>query len=168
MASGDLFQLLRDGAARTRAELADHTGLARSTITARVDELLATGLVAAAGEARSSGGRPPTRFAFDPRARVVLAADLGATHATVTVTDLAGNPLDERTEAIAIADGPIAVLEHVWAVWSSMLADARREVTEVAGVGVGVPGPVEFATGRPTNPRTWPTTWTRRCWWTTT
>ena len=152
MASGDLFQLLRDGAARTRAELADHTGLARSTITARVDELLATGLVAAAGEARSSGGRPPTRFAFDPRARVVLAADLGATHATVTVTDLAGNPLDERTEAIAIADGPIAVLEHVWAVWSSMLADARREVTEVAGVGVGVPGPVEFATGRPTNP----------------
>ncbi|WP_395727391.1 ROK family protein [Nakamurella sp.] len=152
MASGDLFQLLRDGSARTRAELADRTGLARSTITARVDELLATGLISAAGEARSSGGRPPTRFAFDPDARVVLAADLGATHATLTVTNLDAIPLGERTEALAIADGPTAVLEHIWTVWSRMLADARREVADVAGVGVGVPGPVEFATGRPTSP----------------
>lgn len=152
MASGDLFQLLRDGAPRTRAELADVTGLARSTIAARVDELLATGLVAAAGEARSSGGRPPTRFAFDQDARVILAADLGATHATLMVTNLTATPLAERTEAIAIADGPASVLEHVWTVWASMLAEAGREVAEVAGVGVGVPGPVEFATGRPTSP----------------
>jgi predicted NBD/HSP70 family sugar kinase len=152
MTSGDLFQLLRDGTARTRAELADLTGLARSTITARVDEMLAAGLVTAAGEARSSGGRPPTRFAFDPNARVVLAADLGATHATLTVTNLDATPLDERTEAIAIADGPTAVLEHVWTVWSRMLIEAQRGVAEVAGVGVGVPGPVEFATGRPISP----------------
>ena len=82
LASGDLFQLLRDGDGRTRSELADLTGLARSTIAARVDELIAVRVGRPAGEARSSGGRPPTRFAFDPHSRVVLAADLGATHAT--------------------------------------------------------------------------------------
>ena len=38
-----LFQLLRDGVPRTRAELAKATGLARSTIAARVDELLRMG-----------------------------------------------------------------------------------------------------------------------------
>jgi hypothetical protein len=41
--SGDLFQLLLDGAPRTRAELAVLTGLARSTIAARVDALMASG-----------------------------------------------------------------------------------------------------------------------------
>ncbi len=152
LASGDLFQLLRDGGGRTRAELADITGLARSTIAARVDELLASGLVAAAGEARSSGGRPPTRFAFDPHARVVLAADLGATHATLAVTDLGAEIIGEETEPIAIADGPEKVLDRVWSVWASMLRETGRSPADVAGVGIGVPGPVEFATGRPTSP----------------
>ena len=152
LASGDLFQLLRDGGGRTRSELAELTGLARSTIAARVDELMSSGLVTAAGEARSSGGRPPTRFAFDPHSRVVLAADLGATHATVAVTDLGAEVIGDSTERIEIADGPVAVLGHLQQIWSSMLADAGRTVDDVAGVGIGVPGPVEFATGRPRNP----------------
>jgi predicted NBD/HSP70 family sugar kinase len=151
-ASGDLFQLLRDGGGRTRSELAELTGLARSTIAARVDELIASGLVAPAGEARSSGGRPPTRFAFDPHSRVVLAADLGATHATLAVTDLGAGVIAESTEPIEIADGPQRVLTHLREIWSAMLATAGRSTEDVAGVGIGVPGPVEFATGRPRNP----------------
>src|SRR6478609_3540188 len=152
LAAGDLFQLLRDGGGRTRSELADLTGLSRSTIATRVDELIASGLVAAAGEARSSGGRPPTRFAFDPHARVVLAADLGATHATLAVTDLGAEVIGESTEPIDIADGPDHVLSRLWTIWSTILAGAGRTAHDVAGVGIGVPGPVEFATGRPTNP----------------
>jgi predicted NBD/HSP70 family sugar kinase len=152
LASGDLFQLLRDGGGRTRSELAELTGLARSTIATRVDELIASGLVTPAGEARSSGGRPPTRFAFDPHSRVVLAADLGATHATVAITDLGAQSIGEITEPIEIADGPKAVLTRLQEIWSTMLDGAGRRVEEVAGVGIGVPGPVEFATGQPRNP----------------
>ncbi|MET0864147.1 MAG: ROK family transcriptional regulator [Nakamurella sp.] len=149
---GALFQLLRNGAGRTRSELADITGLARSTIAARIDELLASGLVTAAGEARSSGGRPPTRFAFDPHSRVVLAADLGATHATLAVTDLGAEVIGESTESIRIADGPEAVLARLSAGWSGILDRAGRTRGDVAGIGIGVPGPVEFASGRPRNP----------------
>jgi predicted NBD/HSP70 family sugar kinase len=152
LAAGDLFQLLRDGSGHTRAELADLTGLSRSTIATRVDELIASGLVSAAGEARSSGGRPPTRFAFDPHSRVVLAADLGATHATLAVTDLGADVIGELTEPIEIADGPDLVLGRLWTIWSTILTEAGRTADDVAGVGIGVPGPVEFATGRPTNP----------------
>ncbi len=104
--TGELFQLLRDGRARTRAELAACTGLARSTVAARVDALLASGLVGHAGEATSTGGRPPTRFRFDPAVRVVLGADLGATHARLAVTDLAGSVLAEVNEDLDIALGP--------------------------------------------------------------
>lgn len=152
LASGDLFQLLRDGGGRTRSELADLTGLARSTVAARVDELIASGLVAPAGEARSSGGRPPTRFAFDPHSRVVLAANLGATHATMALTDLKAGVIAESTEPIEIADGPLAVLSRLQEIWSTMLNTAGRTTEDVAGIGIGVPGPVEFATGKPRNP----------------
>ena len=64
-----LFQLLRDGVPRTRAELAKSTGLARSTIAARVDELMRLDLITPIAETVSTGGRPPSQFALNPAAR---------------------------------------------------------------------------------------------------
>ncbi|MET0450018.1 MAG: ROK family transcriptional regulator [Aeromicrobium sp.] len=150
--TGDLFQLLRDGRPRTRSELAQLSSLARSTITTRVDALLSSGLLEPVGEAASTGGRPPTRFALNRRGRVVLAIDLGASHASVAVTDLGGRVLDERTVDSDIADGPVTVLDRVAAIGIELLADIGRSSADVAGVGIGVPGPVEHATGRPANP----------------
>jgi predicted NBD/HSP70 family sugar kinase len=149
---GGLFQLLRDGLPRTRADLALLTGQARSTISARVDLLLASGLVATAGEASSTGGRPPATFAFSPSARILLAVDLGATHARLAVTDLASTVLAEHHEALAIADGPGPVLDRVTAIGTKLIEQAGRTMDELAAVGVGLPGPVDHATGRPTNP----------------
>ncbi|MGO4582782.1 ROK family transcriptional regulator [Arthrobacter sp. 2RAF6] len=150
--AGDLFQLLRDGQARTRAELALTTGLARSTVASRIDALMNSGLVGPAGEASSSGGRPPSRFAFNPAARVVLAVDVGATHVIVAVTDLGGTVLAERRLAQEVADGPDAVLGRVVAAGRELLAEAGRNLEDLAGIGIGLPGPVEHDTGRPVKP----------------
>jgi predicted NBD/HSP70 family sugar kinase len=150
--AGDLFQLLRDGQARTRAELALTTGLARSTVASRIDALMNSGLVGPAGEASSSGGRPPSRFAFNPGARVVLAVDVGATHVIVAVTDLGGTVLAERRLAQEVADGPGVVLDRVVAAGRELLAEADRSLEDLAGIGIGLPGPVEHDTGRPVKP----------------
>ncbi|HKU35923.1 MAG TPA: ROK family protein, partial [Paenarthrobacter sp.] len=150
--AGDLFQLLRDGQARTRAELALTTGLARSTVASRIDALISSGLVGPAGEASSSGGRPPSRFAFNPAARVVLAVDVGATHVIVAVTDLGGKILAERRLKQDVSDGPEAVLGRVISAGKELLAEAGRELGDLAGMGIGLPGPVEHDTGRPVKP----------------
>ena len=150
--AGDIFQLLRDGKARTRAELAGTTGLARSTVAARIDALISSGLVGPAGEATSSGGRPPSRFAFNPAARVVLAVDVGATHVALAVTDLGGSVLAERRMDQQVADGPEKVLGLVVREAAKLLASASRGLADLAGVGIGLPGPVEHDTGRPVKP----------------
>ena len=150
--AGDLFQLLRDGKARTRAELALTTGLARSTVASRIDALMGSGLVGPAGEASSSGGRPPSRFAFNPAARVVLAVDVGATHVIIAVTDLNGKVLAERRLAQDVAAGPVVVLDRVLEEGLKLLAEAGRGTADLAGAGIGLPGPVEHATGMPVKP----------------
>jgi predicted NBD/HSP70 family sugar kinase len=150
--AGDLFQLLRDGKARTRAELAFITGLARSTVASRIDALMQCGLVGPAGEAGSSGGRPPSRFAFNPAARVVLAVDVGATHVFIAVTDLGGRVLAERRLAQDVAAGPDVVLHTVVAEGTGLLSQVGRGQERLAGIGIGLPGPVEHATGRPVKP----------------
>ena len=150
--AGALLQLLRDGAPRTRSELADATGLGRTTVAQRIDTLVASKLVGAAGEATSSGGRPPARFAFNPRARLVLGVDVGATHVHLAVSDLAANVLADEVVDLDVAVGPEKVL--TWVVDRSrvLVRRAGRRLGDVVGVGIGLPGPVEFATGRPTSP----------------
>ncbi|MFD4421084.1 ROK family protein [Agromyces sp. NPDC058484] len=150
--ASELFQFLRDGAPRTRSALAQATGLARSTIAARVDELMELGLVTPVADAVSTGGRPPSQFALNPAARVVLAADFGASHASLAVTDLAGTVLAERSEALDIADGPVRVLGWLVETGRALMAEIGRDRTDLAAIGIGVPGPVEHATGRPVNP----------------
>ena len=91
-------------------------------------------------------------MAFNPLAGVVIAVDLGATHATVAVADLAANILTSHTHPLDIADGPERVLDSVIAEGAGLLERQGIAPTQVVGVGIGVPGPVEHSTGRPTNP----------------
>src|SRR3954451_24963446 len=93
LGAGTVLRLIREGQAGTRAEIIAMTGLARSTVTHRLDQLIAEGLVVPAGEAASTGGRPPRVLAFNRGAGVVLAADLGATHSRLALTDLGGEVL---------------------------------------------------------------------------
>ena len=150
--ASELFQLLRDGQPRTRAELASITGLARSTIALRVDALMELGLVSPVGDAQSTGGRPSSQFALNPSAKVVLAADLGASHATLALTDLTGVSLVERRGPIDIADGPETVLTWMVATGRELLAEIGRTADDLIAIGIGLPGPVEHSTGRPINP----------------
>ncbi|WP_439593569.1 ROK family protein [Microbacterium sp.] len=147
-----LFQLLRDGVPRTRAELAKSTGLARSTIAARVDELMRLGLITPIAETVSTGGRPPSMFALNPSARLVLAADIGASHATLAVTDLAGAVIADRSEPLDVRLGPELVLTWMVENAEGLLASIGRSSRDLAAIGVGIPGPVEHSTGQPVNP----------------
>lgn len=148
----ELFQLLRDGEPRTRAQLAKETGLARSTIAARVDELMRIGLISPVANAASTGGRPSSQFALNPQGRVMGAVDIGASHATVALTDLTASVLVEETEALDVASGPVAVLTRVVEMLHALLERTGRAERDLAAIGVGLPGPVLHSTGQPVNP----------------
>ncbi|MBB5783870.1 ROK family transcriptional regulator [Nonomuraea jabiensis] len=150
--AGALLAILRDGRARTRGELAELTGLSRSTVSQRLDGLIAGSWVVAAEDSISSGGRPAAVFAFNERARVVLAADLGATRARLAVLDLGKTVLAERAAELHVDQGPERTLEWVATAFRELLDGAGHDLDQVCGVGVGLPGPVEHASGRPVNP----------------
>ncbi|BDI21775.1 ROK family transcriptional regulator [Herbiconiux sp. L3-i23] len=149
---GALFQLLRDGIPRTRAELAAESGLARTAAALRLESLLRTGLVRPVEPAVSSGGRPPARFALDPTSRVVVAVDAGARHTRVAVVDLSGRVREERTWQSDITDGPEPILDRILDEATASLLASGHAAEQVLAVGIGLPGPVEFAIGRPSNP----------------
>lgn len=149
---GHMLRLIRSGEAVTRRELQEVLGLSRSTVVHRLDVLLDAGWVRESGVESSTGGRPPTRLEFDEGHAVVLAADLDTTHARAAVLDLGGRPLAESTAPLRVADGPVPVLDRVAEWFRTLLAEAGRSADEVCGIGLSVPGPIDFASGRPVLP----------------
>ena len=135
-----MLGLIRDGEAVTRADIARRTGLARSTVAQRVEALMAHRFVYEAGGTASTGGRPPTVLAFNRAAGVVLVAALGATHARLAVTDLAGDPLAEQGYETDIARLPGAFLFWVNERFDELLREIDRTREDVRGIGVGIPG----------------------------
>jgi predicted NBD/HSP70 family sugar kinase len=149
---GTIFRLIRESGGITRAELMEQTGLARATVGLRLSELIAQGLVAEATNAVSTGGRPAGRFMFNAGAGVVLAVDAGAVRVALAVADLAGDLILERSEPRSIDDGPEETLSWVCEALDEMLVEAGRSHADVRAVGIGLPGSVEFTTGRPVSP----------------
>jgi predicted NBD/HSP70 family sugar kinase len=150
--AGHVLTLISAGAATTRADLARVTGMARSTISQRVDALVAHGLIRELDEGESTGGRPPRQLRLRTEDNTVLGVDLGATHCRLALMDISGQVLAAREDPLLIAEGPEAVLTHVDRRTHELLAEADKPLDALRAIGMGVPGPVEFATGRPNNP----------------
>ena len=80
-----------------------------------------------------------------------LVAVLGATSIEVALADLAGNLQHHHVEAADVTEGPEPVLTRVAELFDEIV-DVLPKGTEVGGVGLGLPGPVEFETGTPVSP----------------
>ncbi|WP_134767482.1 ROK family transcriptional regulator [Nocardioides sp. 1609] len=139
-----LLTVLRDQGPLPRTELGDRLQVSRTTIAAEVGRLTEIGLTQETGPAQSRGGRRSTMVALADDIRFVGIA-IGATGTTVGVTDGRLDVL--RTEKVdcRIDMGPDVVLR-------AALDHVRRLLDELGverpmGVGVGVPGPVDFGRG---------------------
>jgi glucokinase-like ROK family protein len=117
----------------------------------RVEALVGYGLLAEDRVGVSTGGRAPRLLRFRADAGYLLVADLGATSTDVALADLAGGILIHKQEPSDIAAGPDAVLARVDELFDDCVAEAGGSGS-LWGIGIGVPGPVEFDSGRPVSP----------------
>lgn len=143
---------IRLGRSRSRSEIAARTGLSRAIVAQRVGELIERGLVVEGDLGPSTGGRPPRQLTFRADAGHVLVADFGATSLDVALTTLDGGILAHYDEPADIAAGPERCLRRVDELFEQLRASRRDLPGHLWGIGISVPGPVEFRTGRPISP----------------
>lgn len=150
--ASELLAILRDGVPRSRAELVERTGAARSTIGMRIDEAARAGLVEETDEALYTGGRPTSRVRFVPSARVVAGVDIGIAHAGFALADLKGEILVAHRHDRDRSEAPQATLGRLRDGIRDAATGLGVDPDAVAGVGIGISAPVEHLTGRPINP----------------
>lgn len=141
-----IVDLVRSGKASTRKELVELTGLGRKAVAQRVDQAYDLGLLEDGELAPSEGGRQARMMRFRAEAGHVYGVLIGASEITAAVLDLAGGVVDSHHRDWHADTGPQATMEQIDSMLD-ILAE-RTGVTAPWAVGVGTPGPVEFATGR--------------------
>jgi len=147
-----ILNLIRQEGAVSRAAIAKRTNLSRSTVSSIISDLLGKNLITEIGRGRSSGGRRPILINFNYDAGYVVGVDLGATHILVLVTDLNGEAVARQETDFAISVGPEIGLKKAADVIRRSLEHAGVRIDQVVGLGMGVPGPVEYAQGRVVSP----------------
>jgi glucokinase-like ROK family protein len=145
---GKLLRLLRDEGPRSRAELGELAGMARSKLEAELVRLKQVGLVQEGGKAASRGGRRSTLVELSSFLHFG-GIDLGATSIRVAIMNAELQVEAHVAEPMEIRRGPEQVLARASELIEKL---ARDQGVQLTGIGVGVPGPVRFLDGMPVSP----------------
>ena len=144
----NLLQTVFWSAGTSRHGLAERLDCSKSKANALAAGLIEQGLLEETGLQPSSGGRRPETLQLARALGVVIGVDLGATSLDVAVMrpDLAvlahhGEPADVRA-------GPGVMLARVRDLIQELLRRCGVSPKKVIGIGIGVPGPVDFASAQ--------------------
>lgn len=131
----------------TRREIALQTGFSRSKVYEVVESLKERGLLEETGTQASAGGRPPAGLRLNDELGVLVGVDLGATSLDVALFTPNLRVLVHHAEDLDVRLGPGPVMARVRGAILQLLREIGRTPGEVLGIGMGVPGPVEFKSG---------------------
>src|SRR5439155_18441952 len=120
-----VLDVVRRSGPLARTDVARRTALAKPTVSAIVDELLADGLVheVGIGKSTAAGGRPPTYLDFDARREAYVGVHVGVYDTAVAVADGRGTVVAQRSRPSAIGS-PTKSLHHVTTLLEEALAEA--------------------------------------------
>ncbi|WP_460773012.1 ROK family protein [Microbacterium sp. GXF7504] len=145
-----IVNMIRLGEAATRPEIGRVTGLGRGVVTQRVEQGIDLGYLEDAEFGPSSGGRAPRRLRFRAEQGLIVICALGARHINVGLTHLEGDVIAQANRDWDIATGPAETLDTAMEMIDELRA--QHPGLPVWGVAVGLPGPVDFESGRPVAP----------------
>jgi predicted NBD/HSP70 family sugar kinase len=157
-----VVRAVRAAGSLTQAEIARTTGLSAATVSNIVRELKDLGTVDV--RTVSASGRRARSVSLSSDAGIVVGVDFGHSHLRVAVGNLAHQVLAEEAEPFDVDASADQGFGRAEKLVGRLLTIAGVGRHKIIGVGLGVPGPIDVATGalgsgailpgwRGTNPR---------------
>lgn len=131
----------------SRVELAQRLFLTRAAVTPIVNDLIQTGLIHETRSRTASSGRPPILLEINATRGMVAGIDMGASHLTILIANFAAQVLAENEIPFNIADGPRDCIQKADETLHSLLAGLGLGLSNLAAIGLGVPGPTVAKAG---------------------
>jgi len=136
----------------SREALAASSSFSKSRANAAVAGMLEQGVLEQTGEQVTTGGRRAETLRLSRNLGVLVGVAMGATGLEVGVLTPDLEVLAWHSEPADVRNGPGLVLSRVRTLMRELLAKCRANARQVIGIGIGVPGPVDFESGQLVNP----------------
>lgn len=120
----------------SRAQIAKHLSLSKSTVSSIVDELLTKKLVIELGEQSpiKGGGRPALMLGFNPDSAYGIGLDIDRVRILVIITNLVGTIVFKKEVKLTNE------VEKIIDLVKQCIKEANIHVEKIIGIGIGVPG----------------------------
>lgn len=141
------MRALRKNGQTSRAEVTSITGWSRAKTSQEVNALVKKGYLIDAGEGISKGGRKPRLLRFNSQLGYIVGIDIGATSLEIALADVNGTILKRVMEPADVRQPPEELLGRCSVLILEMALAQSIQPEQILGIGVGVPGPVDFARG---------------------
>ena len=129
----------------TQAEIARTTGLSAATVSNIVRELKEGGTVEVTPT--SAGGRRARSVSLSGDAGIVIGVDFGHTHLRVAIGNLAHQVLAEESEPLDVDASSTQGFDRAEQLVTRLIEATGVDRSKIAGVGLGVPGPIDVESG---------------------
>ncbi len=143
----ELILLLRKYGQLTKSDMVDHTDYSRTKITSCIDSLVTKKIIKSNGSSDFTGGRRSKTFSFNGDLGLVAGVDIGATSIDIVLSDFSRNVISRHSEEAIVREGPQPILKKVCDGIHAMILENNYKVDQLTGIGIGVPGPVDFSSG---------------------
>ncbi len=143
----EVLRALRRQGRISRTEVSTITGWSKAKASQEIRRLVEKGYLLDDGEGVSNGGRRPQLLRINQHLGFIAGIDIGATSLDIALADVTGVILQRRSEPTDVHLNPEMVLGRCSELVAEMAAARGGSVDQVLGIGVGVPGPVNFSRG---------------------
>ena len=146
-AEAEVIRALRKNGQTSRTEIAHMTGWSRAKTSQEVNALIEKGYLVEVGEGISNGGRKPRLVRFNHQLGYIVGIDIGATSLEIALADINGSILKRVAEPTDVRHPPEEILGRCSMLTLELIVAHGVRPEQILGIGVGVPGPVDFTRG---------------------
>jgi glucokinase-like ROK family protein len=148
----DIIECIREFGFLTKPELVEMTEFSRTKVTTCIDSLVNKKIIHINGSGEYTGGRRSKTFSMNGKLGLVAGVDVGATSIDIILSDFAGRIVARCGEPANVREGPRVVLSRICELLNELLLDNNLVCEALSGIGIGVPGPVDFSLGMLVSP----------------
>lgn len=146
-AEAEVMRALRKQGSISRTEISGITSWSKAKASQEIRSLVDKGYLVEIGEGASKGGRKPRLLRINNQLGYMVGVDIGATSIDVALADVTGKILQRCSQTADVRNRPEVLLGACVELIKEVVSLQSCQTNQILGIGVGVPGPVDFARG---------------------
>jgi len=142
-----VLEILHSLAPISRADIANLSGLTRTTVTNIINELIKVNFIEEVGRKKKKSGRKKTLLKIRKDAFKIIGINISRSNIKVGLYDTEANLLYSGSKEFSSDIPKKNPIKNLTDVIDNVIENTKVSLQDINGIGIGIPAPIEFSTG---------------------